>query len=289
MTNASTNNRPNPRYCKEYDPAQDFIQLPPYREGGPASMWLEVKFRVFWFQQYCKENNIRGYIDDSDVSYCPEVNCARAVCTVYMDDMVVGKSAAYVPMDRDYAFQTAGTSAKGRALANAGFGTLNSSTVSEDGAFDPCDAGIPIPNGQRMPENAPRQGEQVRANAAANASKVAPNVANNQPNRSKSAPTAPSPTSATNTARNANTQKPANNTANSKQNRNENVAIPTTREEALQLICPIGDKTKGLPMAVIAATQPNMIKFYASDRYKPEPRLMYLKEAAKLILGGMAS
>ena len=110
-------------------------------------LYLEVKYRVLWFLTYCQEHGLTGLIDDSDVRYLPDAQMLVATTVIYIDGAVVGKSTAGIPYaagDQIRAVQMAATAAKGRALANAGFGTVSYS--SEDGDI-PCDAGIPFVGG----------------------------------------------------------------------------------------------------------------------------------------------
>ena len=136
------------RNCKNYNPEADMIKVTGY--DGSTQLYLEVKYRVRWFHEFCEENGIEGYIDDSDIRYIQEAGLLIATATVYMNGQVAGKSTAGIQMDTLDSFragtivQTIATQAKGRALANAGFGTTNVSGSEEGDKNALCDAGIPI-------------------------------------------------------------------------------------------------------------------------------------------------
>jgi hypothetical protein len=135
------------RKCSNYDPNKDVIKIC-YEDSGIEEIYLEVKYRVLWFLRYCEENGKDGFIDDSDVVYDQAARSWIAKCSIYIDGELVGKSAAgKVSLVTDeknanIALQSAATAAKGRALANAGFGTVNCSL--EEGDKFPCDSGIRI-------------------------------------------------------------------------------------------------------------------------------------------------
>lgn len=133
-----------------YDPTADLITVK-YDDSDKLALYLQVPHRIIWFQQYCVENGICGVIDDGDVTFIPELSLVKAVATVLMDGVVVGRSAAGCVVnvgDRESinnAVQTAATRAKGRALANAGFGTpAGQGNPGETGDMYPCDAGMPF-------------------------------------------------------------------------------------------------------------------------------------------------
>lgn len=102
------------------------------RDTGLEQLTLPTDARVEWFNTYCEENGIWGWIDDSEVRF--EANTGSreissiciATASVYMDDKLVGKSSSSTPFyghgnyDKSIASITE-TKAKGRALANAGF------------------------------------------------------------------------------------------------------------------------------------------------------------------------
>ncbi len=135
------------RNCS-YSPENDMIRVTSF--DGREKMYLEVRFRVRWFQEYCDENGISGCIDDSDIRFVPEAGLLIASATVYMDGKVAGKSTAGIcmsgldPIRAGTIVQTIATQAKGRALANAGFGTTSASAAEEGDRNALCEAGTPV-------------------------------------------------------------------------------------------------------------------------------------------------
>ena len=122
------------------------------------SWYLLVMWRVEWFNTYCAEHGITGMIDDSEIQLVGTSPALfwQATAKVYMDGQLVAQSTAATPvvgsdgMIDSSACQTAGTYAKGRALANLGFGTeavldelnlLPAEAASELNSIG-CDAGI---------------------------------------------------------------------------------------------------------------------------------------------------
>ena len=122
------------------------------------SWYLLIMWRVAWFNAYCAEHGITGMIDDSEIQLVGTSPALfwQATAKVYMDGKLVAQSTAATPvvgsdgMIDSSACQTAGTYAKGRALANLGFGTeavldelnlLPAEAASELNSIG-CDAGI---------------------------------------------------------------------------------------------------------------------------------------------------
>lgn len=150
-----------------YNPTESMINLNYVIDGQEITeKYLEVKYRVQWFNEYLSENNLDGFIDDSEVTYLPDAHMLKAVATVYIDGKIVGKSAAGMNYDASdpnrniTAVQTVCTQAKGRALANAGFGTINCAVEAGSDAI-PCDAGIPIDSQTMGVDNAPIEARNV--------------------------------------------------------------------------------------------------------------------------------
>ena len=135
------------RNCS-YNPENDMIRVTSF--DGKEKTYLEVRYRVRWFHEYCDENGILGRIDDSDVRFVPEAGLLIATAAVYMNDKEVGKSAAGIclngldPLRAGTIVQTIATQAKGRALANAGFGTISAGLAEEEDRHALCDAGMPV-------------------------------------------------------------------------------------------------------------------------------------------------
>ena len=148
-------------------------------QGNYGPEWyLKVQQRVLWFNIYCEEKGIKGFIDESEQGFFTfppnpapgQVTYLFYIATVsiFMDNEVVAKSTVTMPVDfaNEANFyngmKTAMTQAKGRALANCGFGTAGAST--EDGLGEPCDAGVPVPQNMvvaQVPQNQHPTGMQV--------------------------------------------------------------------------------------------------------------------------------
>lgn len=132
----------------DYDPAHDLIAIP--QADGREEAYLNVNRRVLWFTRYLAAHKLSGYIDDSDVRFDPEAKMLIATARVVIDHNVVGQSSAARAYDPDAPAMfgmeapilSACTAAKGRALANAGFGIVASGL--EDGAEIPCEGGIKV-------------------------------------------------------------------------------------------------------------------------------------------------
>lgn len=130
MNKENTNVQTEVRAVAGYDPSKLTIAI---QDGsGTVSAYLEVKHRKDWFLRWCHQNNYCGLLDDSEITYNPASKMVEGKATVYVDGKVIGKSAACKPYDPDRpennsatVFQDVGTLAMGRALANAGFGTVN--------------------------------------------------------------------------------------------------------------------------------------------------------------------
>lgn len=258
MANKTAEKSKNPnedievRSCS-YVPRHDMIKVS--YENGKEEMYLEVKYRVKWFQTYCKENGIRGSIDDSETSFIPALNMIKAVAVVRMDDWEAGRSAAGVvvnpsdPESYSRALQTVCTFAKGRALANAGFGTLNSRV--DDGDFAACDSGYSF------------KGRQVTVNPdnPLDAGFAPPKDKDDDlPFFDSSDDPAPAPASAPTP-----TPQPA----------------AMSLKEALAYEVPMGND-KGRTLGEINGSDPGKINFWASEKFV-NSRYPELKEAAKVI------
>lgn len=145
----------NVRECKGFNPQEHLIRIESL-SSGKEELYLEVKFRVLWFLKYCDENNIFGYIDETDIIYIPEAKIFQATATVYMDGKIVAKGIAGKPFSFDDSnssktvIQDIATAAKGRALANAGFGTAM--CAYEDSEDVPCESGIKVISNPLIPQ-----------------------------------------------------------------------------------------------------------------------------------------
>lgn len=147
------------RKCS-YDPMQDLIDVT--YDNDKHSAYLQVPHRLIWFATYCAEKGFTGFVDDGDVKYIPELALMQATASVFINGTMVGRSSAGCAITAgDYesinnAIQTAATRAKGRALANAGFGTpptMDGGNAAEDGNNYPCDGGIPFQYPQMVVSN----------------------------------------------------------------------------------------------------------------------------------------
>lgn len=135
--------------CKGFEPKEKLTQI--VGMNGELQSYLEVKYRIEWFNQYCAENDIKGVIDESDIKYLEQVKMFVATCKIYMDDKLVATGIGGKMVDGDITsmnmiIQSAATIAKGRALANCGFGTAMCANNESGENHDilPCDAGITI-------------------------------------------------------------------------------------------------------------------------------------------------
>lgn len=301
-------NSPQARKCS-FNPNDYMVTLE--REGPNGTRisekYLEVKYRVLWFQLYCQENGLSGVIDDSEVIYDPVSKMVIANCVVYIDGVVVGRSSSAKyhdlanPERGALVFPGAGTAAKGRALANAGFGTVNSG--KEEGDTSPCDAGVQVvtePNAKAEETAKPKsksaqepKPQKVKEPEAAS-EPAQPEEPKAEPDKKTEPEQAASEKTETNSKEVEATDSddaqmkldgvddsssPANEGANDSE-----IAAPETLEEALAVVVPIGradilNKTLGEVMEI----DPNVIRYYSSDRFV-NPKLQYLKSAAQIIL-----
>ena len=110
--------------CEGYNPWEHLI-------ASTDGWYLPAKSRTEWFNHFCYENGLSGMIDNSEgqiIGTYP-TQSYLSVATIYINGTIVAKSAAIDPLiytdgSANYNYvETAGTHAKGRALANLGFGT----------------------------------------------------------------------------------------------------------------------------------------------------------------------
>lgn len=236
-----------------YDPLDHMIKIT-YQDSGTEELYLEVKNRVLWFQLYCEQHEKRGLIDDSEIQFVEAARMFVVTSNVFIDDCLVGKSIAAGPYNPDdpksssEAILSAATKAKGRALANAGFGTVNCSL--EEGDKIPCDSGITIERGKITSSSNPMFAG-VRKSAAES-------------------------TEARDTA------APAKAEPSNKQAQAPEQGVPMTLAQAKASIVPIGTE-KGKTLGELLALKPNLIEFYAGDDFK-NTKYPQLKEACKIII-----
>lgn len=163
-------NRPILRECG-YDPSRDLTVADYSGDGKSGDMYLPTKDRLYWFVSYCLKNDIHYSIDESQYELIPGIGGGLLVATakVTMGDQEF-KSTAAIPLMKDdgtdacreardynrYALQTVETMAKGRCLANAGFGTGMTGKAVEDGEPIPPDSGISDPSAAfQTPDDVP--------------------------------------------------------------------------------------------------------------------------------------
>lgn len=222
--------------------------------------YLEVKWRVVWFQIWCDEHGIREtdrQIKELPVKIIEGTNLLQAECVVMAggNELGTGVGAVLLAGDISYAVQQAATIAKGRALANAGFGTVFSTAIaSENGGREiPADGGIGPSDMYviRDPSNP------MLVQTVAEAPKEAPTKA-------KAEPSAPAPQ-----------PKPESKPAPEPEKK------PMTREEALKFPIPIRGQNFGVPLGEMFAKKPGTVKYYAEE---PRYAGSELQEAAKLVV-----
>lgn len=219
------------RKCS-FKPEEHFIEM-----GFPGkdekSYYLEVKWRVFWFNLYCQEKGVESYSIEEEPATMLGTNMVQARCIVKMNGAIAGAGVGGYLLNNDpmYAVQMASTIAKGRALANAGFGPVFSSAMAAEsgGQEIPCDAGVRtseffVRNDKNPMVMQPKTGEKPEPKA-----EEAPKA------EEKPVKKAGRRTSTKSTAAVAETNA---------ENGNTNAEHKVTREEAFRYIVPIG-KHKG--------------------------------------------
>lgn len=260
------------RICDSYDPSpfmKEFVY-----DDGSKQLYLEVKYRVDWFLHWCKENGVVGRIEESQLDFIPEIRMVLCTCTIYMDGLAVASSKAGRmitddPKDANVAVQTAFTAAKGRALSNLGFGTVNGNT-SENGLPFPPESGIPLPpvtpetNPLVTDTTTPPAQERKRRMRKEPDSAASTQEMQAAPESSPSEPVPTPPTAST--LMNADSTK-----------------IPETLEEARAFICPIG-VGRNKTMGEIELIDPDKVTFYGSDQFNSRAKHPGLVAAAQLII-----
>ena len=253
------------RKCENYDP-NPFMSLYEYPEGS-RTKYLEVRYRVDWFLHWCQENGKEAMFDESEYAIHPELGLVVATCAVYLDGELAAKSTAgreYTDDERfpeksvGNAIQTAFTFAKGRALANLGFGTING-LKAENGEIAPPDAGNKIVDD--IDDDNPfadiEKPDTVEGEKAAKPD-VQP-VASTEAHPPVSEAQAKKETKAS--AEKAKKEQP----------------IPTTLEEAQNIVFSFG-KNKGRRVGEVWVTDPGNIRWLLSDAF--ERKQMFPAEIA---------
>ena len=136
------------RECRGFNPL-DHLTLISFRDESAPHIYLEVVWRVQWFHSWVNENGKKGRIEEDP---CVQIgNYIQTAARVYIDNELAGSGVGGILItdsNTPYAIQQAATIAKGRALANAGFGGVFSAALtSESGATaPPCDSGVKSSN-----------------------------------------------------------------------------------------------------------------------------------------------
>lgn len=132
--NTNTNAIPAINAVEGFNPA-DFVRNT-VGEEGESDLYLDVKYRLLWFRLHCPNGKI-----DPELVHLDEKS-AVVCCKVYADkadpaDQFIGKaySQRFPTEERfgDRFLEIAETVAKGRALADAGYGTqfcMNGETLA---------------------------------------------------------------------------------------------------------------------------------------------------------------
>ena len=227
--------------------------------NGKKALYLEVKWREVWFHIWCDEHQI-GELDreikEMGATELPGLNYIQCEAKVIVQGKEIGSGFGGFNMnlaDRDYAVQQAHTIAKGRALANAGFGTVFSTGMAnENGTREiPADGGISLsdmyvirdPSNPMIVQTVAEPQKEPVGNTKAEAASPAP--------QSKKAPE----------------QEPEKK--------------PMTREDALRFKIPIRGQNFGIPLGEMLAKKPGTVKYYAEEtRFAGSE----LQEAAKLVI-----
>lgn len=107
---------------------------------GSAFAFLSYQSKALWFWTWCAENGKSGWIDDGDIEVHPlseSVAMVIAKATIYIDGQYAGHSSgskAFLTADVESlnaVVQAAATTAKSRALSNAGFGAVCTSKLDD--------------------------------------------------------------------------------------------------------------------------------------------------------------
>lgn len=255
------------RACKEYDPTP---MMRPYEyANGKQELYLEVKYRVDWFLHYCQEKGILGTLKESITQLDVEHNLVMGACTVYMDgqEVAYAEAARSLTVDKfgntaadliNTSAQTCCTIAKGRALANLGFGTVNGNQ-SEDGEELPPESGVPLQGGTVPPLQQPLTGASTllgltgaaERTSAEEKKPAASNAGNSAPSNRKSVPSS--------------------------------VPLPKTLAEAMAVKVPVG-LYKGKTLGEAYALDQTFVERITSDRFAGRDRHPALVAGAKIIL-----
>ena len=256
------------RRCS-FDPKSHLINLE-IDSNKKARLYLTVEWRVYWFQTWCQENGKSYLIEESPVESIQGTSFIQSRCTVYIDGEAAGHGIGGINLSGskggDYCIQSCATIAKGRALANAGFGSVFSSALdSENGADIPCDGGMGTDFFVFSPQWLGPKADIQPPISLQTVQEVIP-MSQTMP-ASAAMPCSPGLPQAF-PARTVREATAAPETGNA----------PKTREEALRFIVPMKGEWFGHPLGDVLAKSPKDVQFYASCRNAD------LKAAAKLVL-----
>ena len=261
----------NLRKCS-FRPEHYFVRIPGFHDGDEESYYLEVKWREFWFHCYCDENNIQDRaIEELPVTLIAGTSFLQAESHVTMNGKIVGRGVGGYCIsgnDMNYAVQIASTIAKGRALANAGFGSVfTSASESESGGIEiPCDSGVSADFFVFQPQKLdPSYGNPMQVPAPPPLQSDAPAMPANP--RCDNQPFIPQPQTAPEPPARQATQTPVS------------AQCPRTREEALSFPVPLRGTWYGKPLSEVIAKDPASVRYYAERSRNGD-----LKQAARLIL-----
>lgn len=297
----------NLRAC-DYDPAGDIIALPD-KDGKPTEVYLNVQYRIHWFNQWLDKQRLVGCIDASEIRYDPIAKMFVATAKVYIDGELVAVSTAARPFDPATAVteppvMLASTAAVGRALANAGFGiTSNGIDDGRNGNAVPCDAGVKVAPGEAGPEVRPVYQKVYEGAGLARTPKLPPREAPAPENNEPAAPTKKKPgrkpRAATATPAEQDTTPTEQDTPKSEGTAQLPTATreptqpvtditaglpPMPKDEAMKFVMPVGaNKGKTLAEILGMAGGINSIKFYASSKFN-NPKYVDLARAAKAVM-----
>lgn len=252
-----------------YDPIPDMTFIANDNSDIP-SPFLSVGHRVKWFHQWLKDNRTTGYIDDSTVFYDPVAKLLVAKAEVYVNGVLLGTSGATIPYDPDVPTSseynpvgTVCTKAKGRALANAGFGLMAMGVDDELDAVQPCEGGVSMGE-TPMPVMPPIQKQ------TAPLQPVPGSVAVPEP----ATPSEDAPAAEPKKRRGRKAAEPKDADTSTVADSSQ-----MSREEALAYVIPVPGPLKGKTIGEALGMDRGAIDFYASDRFT-NPKYAQFKAAA---------
>lgn len=269
-----------------FNVSENLTTLP--ERNGTEIPYLATARQVQWFNRYLADMGLKGFLDNSEVSYDPDAKLFTVTAYVYIDGVLVGRSSASRAFDPETPglydeapVSRAGTAALGRALTNAGFGICATALVDEP---IPCDSGvkvsrdelgdhvrpvyqraIPGVNTPRQPSLPPREDATPAPEPAASAEAAAPAEKPDEPTekpKRRGRPPKEKPKDAEET-----TVPLANGKKEGVSGFQTVPLAPMPKDEALAFVIPVGtfkDRTVG---DVIQEHGVGVLSYYASDRF----------------------